>query len=374
MRPLVHPAAILCWPTANGEGCSARSRSPLAPLHATARLGGRGPVDDRGGRGNRADRCGWTPLSRRRLLPLVQRSRAPAPGDRRRDPRAARPRRPLDDAGALPPRGRRPRRPARRDRPRRAQPRLLLGLRVHGRRGRAQDGLPVLAAPRRPARPEDLVHLPRSGLPRGHDRLGLRRGHAALPRHLRAAPLRGPSGEARRHRRHGAPARPARGGGRGRRHRAAGAGRGGDAHPPARVPARGPAALRPPRRPADLRRGRHRVRAHGDDVRLRAGGRLTRPALPRQGADRRLHAARRHPRDRADLRGLPRGVTPTTRPSSTATPTRATRSPVPRRSPRWTSSSASGRSSASSPRSGCSPNGSGTSSGCPRCTRSASAA
>ena len=90
--------------------------------------------------------------------------------------------------------------------------------------------------------------------------------------------------------------------------RAAGAGGGRDAHPPARVPARGPAALRPPRRPADLRRGRHRVRAHGDDVRLRAGGRLTRPALPRQGADRRLHAARRDPRDRADLRGLPRGA------------------------------------------------------------------
>ena len=54
-----------------------------------------------------------------------------------------------------------------------------------------------------------------------------------------------------------------------------------------------------------------------------------------------------------------------TRPSSTATPTRATRSPAPRRSPRWTSSSASGRSSASSPRSGCSPNGSGTSSAMP---------
>ena len=52
---------------------------------------------------------------------------------------------------------------------------------LDGGRGRAQDGVPVLAAPRRPARPEDLVHLPRGGLPRGHDRLGLRRRDAALP-------------------------------------------------------------------------------------------------------------------------------------------------------------------------------------------------
>ena len=51
-----------------------------------------------------------------------------------------------------------------------------------------------------------------------------------------------------------------------------------------------------------------------------------------QGPDRRLHAARRHARDRADLRGLPRRARPSTRPSSTATRTRATRSPARRRS------------------------------------------
>ena len=43
-------------------------------------------------------------------------------------------------------------------------------------------------------------------------------------------------------------------------------------------------ALRPPRRAADLRRGRDRLRAHRDDVRLRAGGGLARPALPRPRA------------------------------------------------------------------------------------------
>ena len=48
------------------------------------------------------------------------------------------------------------------------------------------------------------------------------------------------------------------------------------------------------------------LRPHRDDVRLRAGGRLARPALRRQGPDRWLHAARRDTRDRADLRGLPR--------------------------------------------------------------------
>ena len=75
---------------------------------------------------------------------------------------------------------------------------------------------------------------------------------------------------------------------------------------PAGLPARGAAPLRPPRRPADLRRGRDRLRPHRDDVRLRAGGRLARSALRGQGPDRRLHAARRDPRHRADLRGLPR--------------------------------------------------------------------
>ena len=82
------------------------------------------------------------------------------------------------------------------------------------------------------------------------------------------------------------------------------AGRGGDAHPPARVPARRAAALRPSRGAADLRRGRHGS-AHRDDVRLRAGGRLAGPALPREGPHRWLSAARRDASDGADLRGVP---------------------------------------------------------------------
>src|SRR5436189_2760855 len=71
----VHPAAILCWPAANAEGCSARSRSPLAPLHAAAGMGGRGSTDDRGGGGHRVDRLRGPALPGRCLLALVQRPR-----------------------------------------------------------------------------------------------------------------------------------------------------------------------------------------------------------------------------------------------------------------------------------------------------------
>ena len=104
------------------------------------------------------------------------------PGDRRRGPRPARPRRALDDARPLPPRRRRAGGPAGRDRAARAEPRLLLGLRLDRGRDRAEDGLPVLAAARRPARPPDLVRLPARRLPRRHDRLGLGRRHRPLPR------------------------------------------------------------------------------------------------------------------------------------------------------------------------------------------------
>ena len=115
--------------------------------------------------------------------------------------RPARPGRPLDHAGPLPPRAR-PSSPRGwwRSRPR-PEPGLLLRLRLDGRRGCAEDGLPVLAASRWPARPEDLIHLPGGCLPRGHDRLGLRRGHGPLPLRLRAAPVRDPPCASRRHRR-----------------------------------------------------------------------------------------------------------------------------------------------------------------------------
>jgi hypothetical protein len=32
----VHPAAVICWAAAHGRGCPSGSRSPLAPVHATA--------------------------------------------------------------------------------------------------------------------------------------------------------------------------------------------------------------------------------------------------------------------------------------------------------------------------------------------------
>ena len=63
--------------------------------------------------------------------------------------------------------------------------------------------------------------------------------------------------------------RPLRGGHR----RAARAGRGRHPRAPRGLPARGARAVRRVRRLPDLRRGRDRLRAHGHDVRLRAGGR-----------------------------------------------------------------------------------------------------
>ena len=97
---------------------------------------------------------------------------------------------------------------------------------------------------------------------------------------------------------------------------------------PTGLPAPRARAVRRARRAADLRRGRDRARTHGQDVRLRARGRDAGPAVRRQGTDRRLPAARRDAHDRAHLRGLPRAVTRTSGPSSTATPTPATRSPA----------------------------------------------
>ena len=100
-----------------------------------------------------------------------------------------------------------------------------------------------------------------------------------------------------------------------------------------------------------LRRGRHRLRAHGHDVRLRARGRHARPHVRGQGAHGRLPAAGGDAHHRAHLRGLPRRATSSSAPSSTATPTRATPWPARRRWPRWASSSRSTRSSACSRRS-----------------------
>ena len=104
---------------------------------------------------------------------------------------------------------------------------------------------------------------------------------------------------------------------------------------------RGARALRPARRAADRRRGRDRLRPHRDDVRLRAGARRARLALPRQGPHRRLPAAGRDARDRARSTRASSAPPRSAGPSSTATPTPATRSPAPRRSPTSRRSSAS---------------------------------
>ena len=91
---------------------------------------------------------------------------------------------------------------------------------------------------------------------------------------------------------------------------------------------------------ADLRRGRDRLRAHRHDVRLRAGGRRARPDVRGQGPDRRLPAAGRDARrPSAIYEGFLGALRASSARSSTATPTRATRSPARRRSRRWTSSS-----------------------------------
>ena len=145
------------------------------------------------GRGQRPDRHRRAPLHRRRLLAVVQRPRPPPPGDRRGGARAARPRRPLDDARPLAPRGGRAGRAPGRARPARPDARLLLRHGLDRRRDRAEDGLPVLAAARRPARPPHFVRPPARRLPRRHPRRGLGRRHRPLPRHLPAAAVRRPT-------------------------------------------------------------------------------------------------------------------------------------------------------------------------------------
>ena len=102
--------------------------------------------------GTNLDRQRGPPLHRRRLLALVQRPRPPPPGDRRGGARAARQGRPLDHARPLPPRRGRAGRAPGRARAARALARLLLGVGLDRDRDRAEDGLPVPAAARRPAR------------------------------------------------------------------------------------------------------------------------------------------------------------------------------------------------------------------------------
>src|SRR3954469_5562196 len=73
----------------------------LAPVHPTEGLvSGRAARDREGGRHD-ADRDGWTPIHRRRLLAVVQPAWPPSPADRQSSPRPAGAGCPLDDARAL---------------------------------------------------------------------------------------------------------------------------------------------------------------------------------------------------------------------------------------------------------------------------------
>ena len=178
--------------------------------------------------------------------------------------------------------------------------RLLLGQRLDRHGDRAQDGVPVLAAAGRRQRAEDPLRVTPPRLPRRHRGVGVGRRHRPLPRDVPAAPVRLAEGRPRRRRR--ARVRAGRLPGRDRRsdRRAARPGSGRDGHAARRLPDRRPRALRPLRGAPDLRRGRHGLRPHGPDVRLRPRGHHAGPALHRQGAHGRLPAPRRHPRHRGD--------------------------------------------------------------------------
>ncbi len=248
-----------------------RPPAPLAPLHPAAELAGGGLPDHRARRRHDALRHPGQRLHRRRLLAVVQRARPPPPGHRHRHQGPARSRRALDDARPLARPGGQAGQAPGRPRARGAQPRLLLRQRLDRVRDRAQDGLPVPPPARRVVALG--LRLPARQLPRRHARLGLGGRHRALPLALPPAALRRLAGAARRRRRAARAAGRARRALRGGHRRAARAGRGGHPRAPRRLPARGARAVRRVRALPHLRRGGHRLRTHGQDVRLRAGGR-----------------------------------------------------------------------------------------------------
>ena len=257
------------------------------------------------------------------------------------------------------------------------EPRLLLRLRLDRRRDRAEDGVPVLAAPARraaSARSSSACATPTTATRSARCRVG---GIDLFHSLYRPLLFDAPPGRARRRR------------GAGARSSTSTAseiaaviveplvqGAAGMLVQPAGLPARGARALRRARRLADLRRGRHRLRPHRHDVRLRAGGRHARLHVPRPRASPAATCrSPRRSRPSAIYEAFLGEYARSSRRSSTATPTRATRWPARRASPRSTSSRASTRSSACSRRSPCSPTcWTATSRRYPASPRSASAA
>ena len=224
-----------------------------------------------------------------------------APGDRRGRPRAARPRRALDDARPDAPAGDRARasgcvahRAAGLD------ARLLLRQRLHRRRGRAEDGLPVLAAARRarsgPA--SSACATPTTATPSARSRsAGSSSSTRCSARCCSSAWPRPSPGDA-------APtcarllSRARRGEIAAVDRRAARAGRGRHARPPGGLPARACASCATSTASLlicdEVATGFGRT---GTMFAVRAGGRRARPPVRRQGADRRLPAARGDARD-----------------------------------------------------------------------------
>ena len=341
------PTSTLATVAAGGPGID-RPQLPVASLHPATRMGGGAAPDRRARRGHRPRRRRRPPLPRRRVVPVVQRPRPSAPAV------DAAIRAQLDRVahstmlGLSPPPGHRAGSPAGGDRSARPHARLLFGLGLDGHGDRPQDGLPVLASARRVPHP---IRRARERLPRRHARLGIRRRDRSLHSlyrpllfdTLKAPPGDGTALENMLVRHEGEVAAVV-------------------VEPLVRAPpgcwfiprdiCAGCASCAPPRRAADSRRGRHRLRAHRAHVRVRARGVApTCCASPRASAAATCRSPRRSPASGSTRASWASSTS--SAPSSTDTPTAATRSHARLRSPRSRSSRKSARWSTWDRRSSC---------------------